>query len=141
MAELNAIAAQFVESQNEVKNIKRRTEDFLKSFANGFNGYINGKPNISVEVKDPVYRFADNFPIHFNMSLSLSVNGNYGTYTLPCTAIEMSENEYRINDGMSQHPFFMDSGHQEENARTFEKFSQNFIRKFREFGDMKIDLS
>lgn len=140
MSESKLIVSQFKESRKELKTINNKTAEFLKRFCDDFNAYINDKSHVSVAIKDPVYKFGEFFPVHFNLDLLVSLDGNNETYTRHCTAREVDDREYRINDGMAQHTFYMSESNNRGNERTFDKFIENFTSQFFEFKDMPIEI-
>lgn len=124
----------------ELDGIQQETTLFLKNFQEELNRELGENSGMRISMARPVHKFGENFPLHFDLVLTVDNGGKKEEFILPCTARNVSGSEYRINDGYFQHPFFIDKEHAEENARALAKLADSFAAKFHEHRELEIKL-
>lgn len=137
---VDRIVEAYVSDRANIDETRKKSASFLKKFRDDFNSYLNNNGQAKINIANPVFRPGKDFPLFFDLVLTMGPEGRKEDFILACTASEFPDNAFRINDGHGQHFFYMDGKNQEANLNTFSKLADNFIRKFGEHKDLNIDL-
>lgn len=123
--------------RNQLADTNKQTADFLRIFSKNLKDSLGPQLAPALAIDKAAYKYGEDFPIYFDLVLTMP---NEDSFILHCTAKEIAPGEFRVNDGSSQHAFYMAKDRAEDNSKTFAKVIDSFIARIKEYPDMDIVL-